>query len=75
MNQALSEDSPGSQVPVLELFLPQGFRGRGVGITRIDGGYGVKVNVEAAPAADAKLPEAIDGVPVRIEVVGKLRKG
>jgi hypothetical protein len=46
----------------------------GVGITRIDGGYGVKVNLEAPPAPDAELPEIIDGVPVCVEVVGKIRK-
>jgi hypothetical protein len=46
----------------------------GVGITRIDGGYGVKVNLEAPPAPDTELPGTIDGVPVRVEVVGKIRK-
>ncbi len=46
----------------------------GVGITRIDGGYGVKVNIETSPAPDVDLPETIDGVPVRVEVVGKIRK-
>jgi hypothetical protein len=46
----------------------------GVGITRIDGGYGVKVNLDAPPAPDTELPDAIDGVPVRVEVVGKIRK-
>ncbi len=44
----------------------------GVGITRIGDGYGVKVNLGAAPEADAKLPETIDGVPVRIEVIGPI---
>jgi hypothetical protein len=46
----------------------------GIGITRIDGGYGLKVNLAAPPAPDAELPEAVDGVPVRIEVVGAVRK-
>jgi hypothetical protein len=46
----------------------------GVGITRIDGGYGVKVNLDSAPAADADLPQLIDGVPIRVEVVGTIRK-
>jgi hypothetical protein len=46
----------------------------GVGITRIDGGYGVKVNLDAPPAAGVHLPLAIAGVPLRIEVVGKIRK-
>jgi hypothetical protein len=46
----------------------------GIGITRVGDGYGVKVNLDAPPAADADLPESIDGVPVRIEVVGPIRK-
>ena len=46
----------------------------GVGITRIDGGYGVKVNLESAPDSKTRLPETIDGVPIRVEIVGKIRK-
>ena len=46
----------------------------GVGITRIDGGYGVKVNLGEPPPSDAELPESINGVPVRVEVVGTIRK-
>jgi xanthine dehydrogenase molybdopterin-binding subunit B len=45
----------------------------GVGITRIGGGYGVKVNLGAPPAPDADLPDTVDGVPVRVEVVGTIR--
>ncbi len=45
----------------------------GIGLTRVGDGYGVKVNLEAPPAPDAGLPETIDGVPVRIEVVGTIR--
>jgi hypothetical protein len=46
----------------------------GVGITRIGGGYGVKVNLRETPAPDTALPEAVDGVPVRVEVVGTIHK-
>ncbi|HEV3456979.1 MAG TPA: hypothetical protein VHG32_10500 [Thermoanaerobaculia bacterium] len=46
----------------------------GVGITQIDGGYGIKVNLREAPRPGASLPDDLDGVPVRIEVVGELRK-
>jgi hypothetical protein len=45
----------------------------GIGLTRIGDGYGVKVNLGAPPAPDADLPESIDGVPVRIELVGPIR--
>jgi hypothetical protein len=46
----------------------------GVGIARRNGGYCVKVNVSHAPAATEAVPASIDGVPVRVEVVGVLRK-
>jgi hypothetical protein len=45
----------------------------GVGITRIGDGYGLKVNLREAPSADAPLPTEVDGVPVRLEVVGQPR--
>ena len=46
----------------------------GIGITRVGEGYGVKVNLNASPGPDANLPKTIDGVPIRIEVVAKIRK-
>lgn len=46
----------------------------GVGITKLEGGYGLKVNLEELPPADTPLPDNIEGVPVRFEVVGKIRK-
>ena len=45
-----------------------------VGITRIDNGYGLKVNLQEMPAGEAFLPNEVDGVPGRIEVVGKFKK-
>ncbi len=45
----------------------------GVGITRLNGGYAVKVNLQAEPPAGTLLPETVDGVPVRVEVVGTIR--
>jgi hypothetical protein len=45
----------------------------GIGLTRIGDGYGVKVNLDVPPAPDANLPETIDGVPVRVEVIGPIR--
>ena len=44
----------------------------GVGITRIGEGYGLKVNLERKPPT--ALPIEVDGVPVRVEVIGKIRK-
>jgi hypothetical protein len=45
----------------------------GIGLTRVGDGYGVKVNLDCPPAPDADLPETIDGVPVRIDVIGPIR--
>ena len=46
----------------------------GVGLTRIEGGYGVKVNLDAPPPPETQLPDFIDGVPIRFEVIGTIRK-
>ena len=46
----------------------------GVGITRVDGGYGVKVNLRTEPRGGKQIPDAVGGVPVRVAVVGPLRK-
>jgi hypothetical protein len=45
----------------------------GVGITNIDGGYGVRVNLREAPPPGVELPERIDDVPVQVRVVGTIR--
>ena len=45
----------------------------GVGLTRRGTGYAVKVNLEAA-VDTAKLPHAMNGVPLVFEVVGRVRK-
>ena len=46
----------------------------GIGITQFNDGYALKVNLASPPADGTVLPKAIDGVPVQIEVVGKIRK-
>jgi hypothetical protein len=46
----------------------------GVGVTRKNNGYAVKINLGAAAPAGTKLPENVDGVPVVVEVVGRLTK-
>ena len=43
----------------------------GVGITRVDGLYGLKVNL--ASDTHAAIPSQVNGVPVRTEVVGRIR--
>jgi hypothetical protein len=73
MNAHTLDEARAAKVRALEVF------GRlaavvGVGVMRIDGGYGVKINLREPPAADVTLPEAVDDVPVRVEVVGSIHK-
>jgi len=46
----------------------------GVGVTRVDGDYAVKINLREPLADGIEIPAEIDGVPVRVEVVGPIRK-
>jgi hypothetical protein len=46
----------------------------GIGITRIGNSYGLKVNLQRMPDTRTTLPNEINGVPVRVEVVGKVKK-
>jgi hypothetical protein len=45
----------------------------GIGVARIGGGYGVKVNLLKGTLAD-RVPGEIDGVPVRVETVGRITR-
>lgn len=45
----------------------------GIGLTRVGDGYGLKINVQAEPTGEP-LPTEVRGVPVKIEVVGVIRK-
>lgn len=44
---------------------------RGVGIAMLDGGFGLKVNLETETTVP--IPSEIDGVPVVVEVVGGIQ--
>lgn len=46
----------------------------GIGLTRLEGHYAVKVNFESEPLDRANLPHDIEGVPIVIQVVGPLHK-
>ena len=46
----------------------------GVGITHAQGTYAVKVNLEEDVESDAHVPTEIDGVPIVVHTVGKVRK-
>jgi hypothetical protein len=46
----------------------------GVGITTIGSKYGLKINLASPPPASTELPSEVDGIPVRVEVVGRISK-
>jgi len=46
---------------------------RGIGITRCDDGFAVKVNL-SEPESGKKVPRQVGGVPVVVEVVGRITK-
>jgi len=46
-----------------------------VGIMKLgDDHFGLKVNLTEKPARGIRLPDEIKGVPVKVEVVGRVRK-
>ena len=46
-----------------------------VGVMRLDEeSYCLKVSLTTPPAADVSLPKHIEGVPVKVEVVGRIHK-
>ena len=46
----------------------------GVGITERDGQYTIKVNLEKESVTDEDWPDSIDGVPLVVQLIGKIRK-
>ena len=46
----------------------------GVGIIRVGGGYGLKVNLAQHPPEGVELPKEVDGVPIVVEFVGRITK-
>jgi hypothetical protein len=73
MNPATLDEARAAKARVLEVFGPLA-PVVGVGLTAVEGGYGVKVNLREPPAPGVTLPAAIGTVPVRVEVVGGVRK-
>jgi hypothetical protein len=58
-----------------QVFLPLVGEEVAVGITRLDHDhFCLKINLTSAPDRDVELPDEVEGVPVQVEVVGKIRK-
>jgi hypothetical protein len=46
-----------------------------VGVMKLgEDNFGLKVNLTEKPAEGISLPDEIEGVPVKVEVVGRIRK-
>jgi hypothetical protein len=46
----------------------------GIGISKIGRSYGLKVNLNKKLPPGVEVPKTIGGVPVKVEVVGTIRK-
>jgi len=46
----------------------------GIGLTKIGDDYALKVNLREVLPANIAVPDRIAGVPVQVEVVGRIRK-
>ena len=47
---------------------------RGIGITKQDGEYAVKLNLSEAPSDPSVIPGEVDGVPIVVVIVGRITK-
>ncbi len=57
-----------------QVFVPLVGEEVAVGITRLDDDcFCLKINLTAEPDQDVELPDEVEGVPVQVEVVGKIR--
>ncbi len=45
----------------------------GIGLTKIDDQYAVKVNLEAALPKSLRVPREINGIPLSFEIVGRVK--
>jgi hypothetical protein len=46
-----------------------------IGIARLDNDrFCLKINLTSEPDQDVELPDEVEGVPVQVEVIGKIRK-
>jgi len=46
----------------------------GIGLTKVGNDYALKINLREALPGDMRVPQSIAGVPVKVEVVGQIRK-
>jgi hypothetical protein len=69
-NPATIAEARAAKAPTLKIFRRLSAVVASVGVTRVDGGYGLKVNLRESPRPGVTPPTAVAGVPVSVEVVG-----
>lgn len=67
------EEARAAKKPAQDIFERLG-QTAAIGITRSGTGYGLKINLQQAFPKNMEVPEEIEGVPIKIEVVGPVRK-
>ncbi len=73
--RASLKDARAAKEQALEMLAPMIGRDVSIGITRLDDdGFGLKINLDSEPDAGLILPDDVDGVPIRFEIVGVIRK-
>lgn len=45
----------------------------GLGITKIGRHFAIKLNLNGPVSKDVEIPHDIDGIPIKVEFVGKIR--
>jgi hypothetical protein len=69
------ESAQAAKPRAAQIFAPLVGEDVAVGIARMDDdGFCLKVNLTSDPGQDVELPGEVEGVPVRVEVVGVIRK-
>ena len=69
---ATIDEARAAKARVLEIFRRLGAVAS-VGMTRVDDGYCLKVNLREPLRPGVSPPTAVEGVPIRVEVVGAVR--
>lgn len=68
MESAFSTGAQAAKEKAKKLFL-----GAAVGLTKLGDQEMIKVNLPEPLAPGADMPDSIDGIPIKLEVVGKVR--
>ena len=73
MSSTSIEQARAAKISVQQLLAPL-VQLAGIGLTRVGDGFVIKVNLRVPPPPDVKLPPSVNGVPLRVEVVGGISR-